>query len=175
MGMKWGVALLDPSFQPITQALNQQGKVDAVFSSRPSSYTDEETLKTIVLMTDGVNSSTSRLRPWAYQYPSYRVHWNFNSVSSYLDRHVSSYQWNDWRYTKYSSSQANSMLSNICSAAKSKGIVIWSVGFEVSNSSADIMRSCASSSSHFFRVEGLEITTAFKAIASQINQLRLIQ
>lgn len=67
------------------------------------------------------------------------------------------------------------MLSNICTTAKDQGIVLWSVGFEVSDSSAGIMRSCASSPTHFFRVEGVEITEAFKAIASQINQLRLTQ
>jgi Flp pilus assembly protein TadG len=175
LGMKWGVALLDPSFQPITQTLSQQGEIDTVFADRPSSYTDDETLKTLVLMTDGVNVNTIRIQPRYYNSPSEYVHWNYNSLYRYLDRNVSSYRWNDWRYTKYTSSQANTMLANICSAAKDKGIVIWSVGFEVSDASADIMRSCASSPSHFFRVEGVEITEAFKAIASQINQLRLIQ
>ena len=175
LGMKWGVALLDPSFQPITQALRQQGKVDAVFEDRPSSYSDDETLKTIILMTDGVNVNTIRIQPRYYANPNHYVHWNYNSLYRYLDRYVSNYRWNDWRYTKYTSSQADTMLNNICTAAKDQGIVIWSVGFEVSDSSAGIMRSCASSPSHFFRVEGVEITEAFKAIASQINQLRLIQ
>ncbi|MFT4707502.1 MAG: Flp pilus assembly protein TadG [Ascidiaceihabitans sp.] len=175
LGMKWGVALLDPSFQPITQALRQQGKVDAAFADRPSSYTDDETLKTIILMTDGVNVNTVRIQPWYYANPSHYVHWNYNALYYYLNRYVSRYRWNGWRYTKYTSSQADTMLSNICSAAKAQGIVIWSVGFEVSDFSAGIMRSCASSPSHFFRVEGVEITEAFKAIASQINQLRLIQ
>ena len=175
LGMKWGVALLDPSFQPITQALNQQGKVDGVFANRPASYTDNETLKTIVLMTDGVNVDTWRIQPWYYNSPSERVHWNNNTLDRYLSRYVYQSQWHNWRYVKYTSSQADSMLSHICSAAKSQGIVIWSVGFEVSDYSAGIMRSCASSPSHFFRVEGVEITEAFTAIASQINQLRLIQ
>jgi hypothetical protein len=67
------------------------------------------------------------------------------------------------------------MLSNICAAARAKNIVIWSIGFEVSNHGANVMRDCASSPSHFFRVEGVEITEAFSAIARQINQLRLTQ
>lgn len=175
LGMKWGVALLDPSFQPVTQALNEQGKIDDVFSDRPSSYTDPKTLKTVVLMTDGQNVDTWRIQPWYYDSPSDRVHWYYNTLDGYLRSYVYQSQWPNWRYVKYTSSQADSMLSNICSAAKSKGIVIWSVGFEVSDFSANIMRSCASSPSHFFRVEGVEISDAFKAIASQINQLRLIQ
>lgn len=177
LGMKWGVALLDPSFQPITSKLNQQGKVDNIFADRPASYTDNETLKTVVLMTDGANVSTWRIADSRYDTPSERVHWNYNELYQYLRRHVryNYYTWNSWRYVKYSASQADSMLSNICSAAKDKGIVIWAVGFEVTDSNADKMRACASSPSHFFRVEGVEITEAFKAIASQINQLRLVQ
>ena len=151
------------------------GGSNAVFANRPASYTDNETLKTVVLMTDGVNVDTYRIQPWYYDSPSERVHWNYNALERYLNRYVRSYRWNDWRYVKYTSHQADTMLSNICSAAKSKGIVIWSIGFEVSDTSANVMRSCASSPSHFFRVEGVEINEAFKAIASQINQLRLIQ
>jgi hypothetical protein len=45
----------------------------------------------------------------------------------------------------------------------------------VTNDSADVMRDCASTPSHFFRVEGIEIAAAFEAIARQINQLRLTQ
>jgi len=37
------------------------------------------------------------------------------------------------------------------------------------------MENWASSPSHFCRVEGVEITEAFKSIARTINQLRLTQ
>ena len=67
------------------------------------------------------------------------------------------------------------MLDRICDAAKAQGIVVWSVGFEVTDYSAGIMQNCASTPSHFFRVEGIEIADAFEAIAKQINQLRLTQ
>ena len=175
LGMKWGVTLLDPSFQPVTQKLKNKGKIEGVFVNRPASYYDEETLKTIVLMTDGVNVDTVRIADKRYNSNSERVHWNRNALDRYLYYNVPSWKRHKWMYTKYTASQANSMLSNICSAAKGKGIVIWSVGFEVTDASANIMRSCASSPSHFFRVEGVEITEAFQAIASQINQLRLVQ
>jgi hypothetical protein len=175
LGMKWGVTLLDPSFQPITQKLKNKGKIEGVFANRPASYHDEETLKTIVLMTDGVNVDTVRIADRYYNSASERVHWNRNALDRYLYYNVRSWQRSSWYYTKYTANQANSMLSSICSAAKGKGIVIWSVGFEVTDASANIMRSCASSPSHFFRVEGVEITEAFQAIASQITQLRLVQ
>ena len=175
LGMKWGVALLDPSFRPITQAMVNDSNVDSAFSDRPAAYDDPDTLKTIVLMTDGQNVSTTRIQPWYYNSASEYVHWNYYPLQWYLNRYVNSYYHSNWKYTKYTSSQADSMLSSICTAAKNEGIVIWSVGFEVSTYSASVMESCASSPSHFFRVEGVEISEAFSAIASQINQLRLTQ
>ncbi len=176
LGMKWGVALLDPSFRPITQDLALPGTdvVDDAFANRPASYTDVETLKTVVLMTDGQNVDTTRIQPWYYNSPSEYAHWNRYPLHWYLNNYVRN-SWSNWRYTKYTSSQADDMLEDICDAAKAKGIVVWSVGFEVTDYSAGVMEDCASSPSHFFRVEGVEITEAFEAIAKQINQLRLTQ
>ena len=173
--MKWGVALLDPTFQPITQKLKNKGKVEATFANRPVSYANTNTLKTILMMTDSVNVDTVRIANRYYDSASERVHWNRNALDRYLYYNVRSWQRYRWYYTKYTANQANSMLGSICSATKDKGIVIWSVGFEVTDAAANVMRSCASSPSHFFRVEGVEISEAFKSIASQINQLRLIQ
>jgi len=174
LGMKWGVAMLDPSFRPITQALSLENRIDANFSNRPAAYSDVETLKTVVLMTDGQNVNTTRIQPWYYNSPGEYVHWSKYPLYWYLNNHnVGS--WNNWRYTKYTSSQADDMLEDICDAAKAKGIVVWSIGFEVTDYSAGVMEDCASSPSHFFRVEGVEISEAFEAIAKQINQLRLTQ
>ena len=80
-----------------------------------------------------------------------------------------------WSTDKYWPSYGDSLLSNVCDATKENNIVIWSIGFEVSDHGANVMRDCASSPSHFFRVEGVEIGEAFSAIARQINQLRLTQ
>jgi len=176
LGMKWGVALLDPTFRPITQELAgpDENIVDDAFANRPASYTDGETLKTVVLMTDGQNVDTTRIQPWYYANSSHYAHWSRYPLHWYLNNYVRG-SWSNWRYTKYTSGQADSMLGNICDAAKDQGIVVWSVGFEVTDYSAGVMENCASSPSHFFRVEGVEITEAFEAIAKQINQLRLTQ
>lgn len=171
LGMKWGVGMLDPDFNEITKELG----VDAVFNDRPSAYNDIETLKTIILMTDGENVNTVRIDDSYYANYNHRRHWSIYPLGWYLNNYVYSNSHSSWRYTKYTSGQANTMLSNICAAARAENIVIWSIGFEVSNNGADVMRDCASSPSHFFRVEGVEISKAFSAIARQINQLRLIQ
>ncbi|MFS4582549.1 pilus assembly protein TadG-related protein [Phaeobacter sp. C3_T13_0] len=59
VGMKWGTALLDPSARPAISALTSGGgaMVPATFSNRPAAFNDHETVKVIVLMTDGRNTS----------------------------------------------------------------------------------------------------------------------
>ena len=174
IGMKWGVAMLDPSFRPITQELNLNLEADPNFASRPADYSDSETLKTVILMTDGQNVDTWRIQDWYYANGSHYYHWSRYPLFWYLNNFVGG-SWDNWRYMKYSSTQADTMLDNICTAAKDQGIIVWSIGFEVTDFSANIMRDCASTPSHFFRVEGVEISEAFEAIAKQINQLRLTQ
>lgn len=175
LGMKWAVALLDPSANNLVQGLIAKGKVDATFSNRPEAYTDPDTLKTIILMTDGQNSSSSRINPSKYKNSSQYSHWNRYNFWWYLNRYVRPNQWGTWYQPLYNPALGDSLTNDICTAAKSKGIVIWTIGFEVGAHGADVMQKCASSPSHFFRVEGIEIKDAFESIARQINQLRLTQ
>ena len=174
LGMKWAAAMLDPSFRSINTSLVGGGHVDNVFSGRPVAYSDEDTLKTIVLMTDGQNSSSRRIDDFYYRTESLRNHWANNNFGWYVQRFLRS-DFNRYSNTKYTAATGDALLHNMCEAAKAQNIVIWSIGFEVLDHGADVMRSCASSPSHFFRVEGVEISDAFDAIARQINQLRLTQ
>ena len=57
VGMKWGTALLDPSLRPAVNSMIGAGIVPAEFAPRPNGHNDGETLKVIVLMTDGENTS----------------------------------------------------------------------------------------------------------------------
>lgn len=176
IGMKWATALLDPDFRPVIQQLVNEGLVDTEFQTRPAAYSDVETLKTIVLMTDGQNWYSNRIADWAYDTPSEAVHWSKNNFWYYMyDVVPSGDRWKWYEAEIYTPSTGDTYLSQICKAAKDKGIVVWSIGFEVTNHSATQMQNCASSPTHFFRVEGVEITEAFKSIARTINQLRLTQ
>ncbi|MGB7317739.1 MAG: pilus assembly protein TadG-related protein [Planktotalea sp.] len=175
MGMKWAAAMLDPAFNPVVDALALSNNVDDAFDDRPAAFNDPETLKTVVLMTDGENSSAARISSWAYDSTSDYYHWSRYNLWYYLARYVGWNQRSSYYYEKYSATQGDALLENICDAAKDEGIVIWSIGFEVNDHGADVMENCASSPSHFFRVEGIEISEAFDAIARQINQLRLTQ
>ena len=92
----------------------------------------------------------------------------------YLVYYVNSNYWSSYYYYKYTPSQGDALLSNICDAAKAEGIVVWTIGFETSTHGSEVMEDCASSPTHFFDVDGVEISDAFSAIARHINNLKLI-
>ena len=63
----------------------------------------------------------------------------------------------------------------ICSAVKANNVIVFSIGLEITDSHATRLRNCATSPSHYFNVQVLNIELAFAAIASEISQLRLVQ
>ena len=126
-------------------------------------------------MTDCQNHYSKRINPQVYANTSHYAHWNANSFDWWVNSNVYSSQRQYWSSSKYWPDYGDQLLNNVCSAAKANNIVIWSSGFEVTDHSANVMRNCASSPSHYFGVEGVEIKEAFTVIARQINQLRLTQ
>jgi hypothetical protein len=60
LGMKWGSFLLDPSSRSITAELVSTGQVPPYFASRPANFGDKDTMKVVVLMTDGENFTQER-------------------------------------------------------------------------------------------------------------------
>ncbi|TCP62910.1 Flp pilus assembly protein TadG [Rhodovulum bhavnagarense] len=71
----------------------------------------------------------------------------------------------------------NTRLKNICTAAKEQGILIYSIGFEVSPGSdaEQVMKACASNTNNYFAANGADLSEVFAAIATSINKLRLTQ
>lgn len=274
VGMKWGTALLDPSLQTVVDALIEDGTVAADFDARPHLYTDRESLKVIVLMTDGQNTSqyfiedgyregnsniwwndeqeiysvyvglddddedrdgitneplfywphTNEWQDHAYGegvYEETSYEWECRSyrrngscrryrqvattvtvdepgsaeIVSYADLWAwtsmewivedlyepwmdDNQAWNDWYYSVrdyVNSTVKDARTKAICDAAKDKNIIVFTIGFEAPYSGQTVLKDCASSDSHYFDVEGLEISDAFSAIASSIRQLRLTQ
>jgi hypothetical protein len=66
-------------------------------------------------------------------------------------------------------------LMAICEAAKAQRIVVFTIGFEVTDESAEVMRECAWEPQYFYRVNGEDISYAFDSIRNEINQLKLTQ
>ncbi len=234
VGMKWGTALLDPSARPAISAISTGigASVPGDFSDRPAEYSDSDTIKIIVLMTDGQNTSQyyvdddHRDGPSGVWYNShyksystydsryggrYFFHYNNNWYNEpygngsgqsgtavelnyaelfartslkYIYRYIF-YEWmnfydarDEWYYGTYSShgnSTKNARTRSVCEAAKAKGIVVYTIGFEAPSNGVAVLRDCASSDAHYFDVDGLEIKDAFASIATSIRQLRLTQ
>lgn len=272
IGMKWGTTLLDPSARPAIKNLTtgQNASVPSDFEARPADYTDSDTLKIIVLMTDGQNTSQYYVKdqyrdgpsgvhfstivgrddvrygtgaPTLQVYSTYdaqnnRYYWHLprnpqwsdhpigtgNSQFYDCDRYGNSCRWmsensdpqnnppivqnlnyselfartslkyiyryifDDWMnfydarnkwyygiYSYYGNSTKNTRTRNICEAAKAKGIVVYTIGFEAPSNGVAVLRDCASTDAHYFDVDGLEIKDAFASIATSIRQLRLTQ
>ena len=57
-GMNWGAALIDPSFRQVSAQLISANEMDPALSAVPADYTEPETLKVIVLMGDGANTTS---------------------------------------------------------------------------------------------------------------------
>ncbi|GLS86975.1 hypothetical protein GCM10010873_19490 [Cypionkella aquatica] len=61
LGMKWGLALLDPSARGMYSELIGANQMGANLSGRPFAYTDPESIKVVVLMTDGDHVAHARI------------------------------------------------------------------------------------------------------------------
>lgn len=247
IGMKWAVALLDPAARPALTGLVSAGSVHADFNGRPAAYDDPDTLKVIVLMTDGENTQQFDLRPqfrtgpspfwrdpntgrFSVYYPQwgeywhegadlwrtfpdggsaavqldYRDLWQHISIRALGTRMFSSDSWskhegwpstvNEWRYwdiiamrdlydfadivDEYASENGivgDARLAAICTAAKTRGIMIFTIAFDAPARGQTAMRACASSDAHYYDVDGLDVDQAFTSIAQTINRLRLVQ
>jgi Flp pilus assembly protein TadG len=57
-GMNWGAALLDPTFRQVTSAMIGAQELSADLAAVPADYNDAETLKVIIFMGDGANTTS---------------------------------------------------------------------------------------------------------------------
>lgn len=253
IGMKWGTALLDPNMRPVVGQLIANGDVPNDFSARPHAFDDGETLKVIVLMTDGENTTQYYIKNgyrtgnstvwWNDAEEKYSIYnpqnglyfwpfaddlntadWQDHAYGNGTYEECTSYYYGNcyssrtrseggsatelsfgdlWAYTSLkwnlydnfrpwmgssanskwyydvrgylNSSTKNSRTYNICDAAKNSGIIVYTIGFEAPSGGTSVLKKCASSDSHFYDVDGLEIADAFASIASSIRKLRLTQ
>lgn len=172
LGLKWGLALLDPSMKtPLV------GVADAAFSSRPAPYPVDgeatDTQKVIVLMTDGQNDSSQRLQDYLYNSESAYAHWDANNLWYYYSRDNGWANISNWYYTKYTNPIGNTYMQQLCTLAKKKGVIIYTVAVEATTDGKTEMANCASSNAHYFNASGDQLEDIFESIAKQITELRL--
>ena len=237
-GLKWGLALMDPSAANMYTQLIASGKMAGELSGRPFSFTDPEAMKVIVLMTDGEHFAEERVNAdyksglsdiyksnsdgnYSIYLPSLTTtnkYWvphlsNFRSAPWTNSTNTGTYTQQSWpqvwsamrlSYVAWqfyarglgSTSQArnieyanrmdafrsktpttsmDSQLQQICGLAKGQGVIVYGIAFEAPTLGQTQIRNCSTSAAHYFNASGLQIRTAFRAIASNISQLRLTQ
>lgn len=110
----------------------------------------------IVFMTDGeMAPNVPNLTSQGYEYLMQRVGGSFDTSNAQLkDRH-------------------NNRFTQLCRAARQRGITIWVVSFGVGSN--DSLNNCASSGQAFEADNAAELNEQFQAIARQISKLRLAQ
>lgn len=160
-GAKYGLALLNPSSQPHFAAMADAGLIDNDFRNRPAPWNDQETIKHLIIMTDG--KVTEQVRP---------------KVALDVDNPFA--ELNDGRTgdrTRITTRSENvDSLYAICNFAKAQGVYVYTIAFETDSDGRDEMRNCSSGPGYYFEVEGRDaIIGAFDAIAYHINKLRLMQ
>ena len=69
----------------------------------------------------------------------------------------------------------NSQLQQSCTLAKASGVIVYGIAFEAPANGQQQISTCATSPAHYFNAQGLGIQSAFRAIASNLTQLKLTQ
>ncbi|WP_428672679.1 pilus assembly protein TadG-related protein [Roseibium sp.] len=159
-GIAWGWYSLSPNFANVWPE-----------ASIPAAYSDSETLKFAILMTDGDNNryyryvETEEKCGWSYSRGSWR--WRCQDVEV-----------NDWKEQSESENYDNTSSTRsraLCEGMKDAGIEVFGVYFGTSNSSAGAknMQSCASEGNYYQASSSDELVQAFANIARKIQAIYL--
>jgi Flp pilus assembly protein TadG len=151
VGTAWGWYMLSPNFSYMFPASGH--------TYAPASYAETDTLKVVVLMTDGaLNTAYCKgvvSDDSTPQYPSMRTdHINCNATNG----------------------DTFTQAKNLCDKMQAAKVVIYTVGFDIGGDTTaqDLMDHCATDPSHkFLPNSGTELKDAFRAIGADINNLRL--
>lgn len=147
IGLAWGWYAVAPDFGYLWPA-----------ASRPAAYGTPELLKVVVLMTDG-DFNTS--------YCNGVIAQNAGAGSGGTSDKINCDATNGDAYDQ---------ASRLCANMKAKGVIIYTVGFDVRAASlaAELMSDCATDAEHFYLPSsGEALKDAFAAIGRDIAKLRL--
>lgn len=178
LGMKWGLALLDPSANDLID-----GEVDAVFADRPAPFSGDEgsssdtagTVKVIVVMTDGQNTTAHNIRSEFYTDPNDIQHWGTTPIPYWINNNAVSMSINSLMSVQYNANKGDDLLADTCAAANDNNVQVFAIAFEAPQRGIDAMAGCATTTNHFFNTNGDDLEAVFRAIAEQVTSLRLTQ
>ena len=143
IGIAWGWYMVSPNFGSLWPA------------SAGAAYNTAETLKAVIIMTDGEFNA-----PYC----------NGVTARGYNASSAASNNCDPDNGEPYGQSRA------LCDAMKAQGIMIYTVGFQINSGGGaeDLLEYCATTSSGFYNAgSGTELSEAFNAIGRDITQLRI--
>lgn len=147
IGLAWGWYMISPNWSSLWTA-----------PSTPAAYTAQHTLKVVVLMTDGAFNSP---------YCKGVIAKNATSGSGSDSDHINCNATNGDPFAQ---------AAQLCTNIKAKGIIVYTVGFNVGSDTnvKNLMRSCATAPEYVYMpTSGDDLKVAFRAIAQDINSLRI--
>lgn len=180
-GAMIGYKMLSPNFRNL---------VGGDFPERPLDFNAVDSIKVMVLMTDG--QLTEQYRP--VDYTRYSLHTSPNYA--FVSKDNANGQngntpfngggnWGNYQRVltvgspddAITSNNATQRLRRVCDHAKSNGVVIFTIGFEISAGSDQEknLQYCASDPSKYQLVSDLDLVDAFEEIASSITNLRIVE
>ena len=173
-GMKWALGLLDPNSNALIKKLVAADVVEDKFADRPKALETRDTMKVIILMSDG--NTTKQKRPKESSLPPGFLKKGENDED---------YKWSR-QLLQHSSREATELftetegrddLKALCQKAEDKDVIVFTIGFDIADGSSaqTDLKECASDEAFFFDVNGDKLNNAFTAIASTIIRLRLVQ
>lgn len=127
-------------------------------------------------LTNGNITGASAI-PYVTLWKDYTVSWVAMKIYSRALHGSTTSGHNTWfnTFVEQVYSEKNTRLNTVCTAAKNAGITVFGIGFEAPSNGRTAVQNCATSPAHYFDASGIEISTVFRSIASQISQLRLTQ
>ncbi len=171
VGAMWGAKALAPEWS---------GRLGGDFPSRPAAY-DDETLKILVIMTDGEITPQYRPKDFSKLNTHKKNIVNKDPLTSHKGNGGGKNKNQQTILSKGSSNSSSSSSTavghfrKVCDDLEGNGVVVYSIGFKIKpNGTADkLLSECASSDSNYFFVEDLNIQAAFNTIAASVNALRI--
>lgn len=176
LGVKWGISLLDPDLRPVLAGIDSID--DAFQGSRPSEYSGD-TVKYLIVMTDGQNQADQRVALDAYDTYDERKRWDERPLDYWVAQNLPTDDRSD-DYTRSwgSNTQFNTWMQTLCREAWPK-MSIYTISMGASNTAATEIAKCASQPSYAFATNFNSaagepgIDEIFQTIAQSIKALRL--
>lgn len=147
IGLAWGWYMVSPEWSTLWTG-----------ASTPAAYSKPQTLKVVVLMTDGAFNSP---------YCKGVIAKDAGSGSGNASDHIECNATNGDPFAQ---------AKQLCTNMKLKGVIVYTVGFNVGSDAkvTQLMDSCATSAQYVYKpANGAALKVAFRAIAQDINSLRI--